>query len=485
MLYNFYKSLPESLKGLTVVLFRNLHGFYNNHLVKQKYSGGSLDKQTFYSYNRQRLYGPRKKLCYAPYSSLFFSRAGFMSPCYATYSEKSDLWPETSINDAWFKGEISKIREHMSANDLDYACAFCKPLFISQNFGSLLPNKYESYSFSKSKFPQIMEFELSNRCNLECIMCDGNLSSAIRKNRDKLPPLKEVYDQHFVTELEPFIPHLKMAEFTGGDPFLIPIYYDIWETIHKLNPKCQILITTNANTMTPRIEKMLEQYANLHFNISIDSLNPGHYEKIRVHASYESVLQNIITFINYCHKHKNSCNLLVCPMTINSRDFQGLIEFANTNNICVHFHTVVKPKDLSLKYQTSEYLVELISYLGKYKPPENTILQRKNAANYYSLLKLIKTWCSENKDKLVQEGRLNSVEFILEHLKKNLPSTTYLRISRILNNYNHHPYFIRVLQKLYQINPFELEKIVLIETDEQLSQRIDELLNMEKNKNNE
>jgi len=111
-------------------------------------------------------------------------------------------------------------------------------------------------------------------------------------------------------------------------------------------------------------------------------------------------------------------------------------------------------------------------------------MQRKNAANYYSLLKLIKTWCSENKDKLLQEERLNSVEFIFEHLRKNLLSTTYLRISRILNNYNHHLYFIRVLQKLYQINPVELEKIVLIETDEQLSQRIDELLNMEK-KNNE
>jgi len=485
MLHNLYKSLPESMQRLTVTIFRNIHTFYYEYLTKHNYSTGALDIQTIDKYNKQRMFGPRKRLCYAPYSSIFFSRAGYMSPCYATYQDTSDRWPETSIDDAWFKGELSKIREHMSENDLDYACTFCKPLFLSHNFGSLLPNKYESYSFCKSKFPQIMEFELSNRCNLECIMCDGNLSSTIRKNRDKLPSLREVYDESFVTELEPFIPYLKMAEFTGGDPFLIPIYYDIWKMIHKINPQCQILITTNASTMSPRIEKMLEQYSNLHFNISIDSLNPEHYEKIRVHASYERVLQNIITFINYCHKHKNSCNLLVCPMTINCRDFQELIKFANTNNICVHYHTVVKPENLSLKYQTPEYLDDLISHMEKYQPREDTIMQRKNAANYYSLLKLIKTWCSENKDKLLQEERLNSVEFIFEHLKRNLLSTTYLRISKILNNYNHHPYFIRVLQKLYQINPVELEKIVLIETDEQLSQRIDELLNMEKNKNNE
>lgn len=484
MLYNLYKSLPKSMQRLTVAVSRNIHNFYYKYLTKHNYSTGSLDMQTIDIYNKQRMYGPHKRLCYAPYSSIFFSRAGFMSPCYATYHDNSDRWPETRVYDAWFKGEISKIREHMSANNLDYACKFCKSLFISHNFGSLLPNKYESYSFSKSKYPQIMEFELSNRCSLECIMCDGNLSSTIRKNRDNLPALKDVYDKRFVTELEPFIPHLKMAEFTGGDPFLIPIYYDIWDMINKINPKCQILITTNANTMSPRIENMLEHYTNLHFNISIDSLNQKHYEQIRIHANYDLVQENILRFINYCRINKNSCNLLVCPMTINSRDFGKLVDFANTHNICVHYHTVVKPENLSLKYQPPEYLDDLISYMEKYQPPEDTIMQRKNAANYYSLLKLIKTWCSENKDKLLQEERLNSVEFIFEHLRKNLLSTTYLRISRILNNYNHHLYFIRVLQKLYQINPVELEKIVLIETDEQLSQRIDELLNMEK-KNNE
>jgi len=485
MLHNLYKSLPESMQQLTITIFRNIHYFYYKHLTKQNPSTGSVDKQTIDMYNKQRLYGPRKRLCYAPYSSIFFSRAGFMSPCYAAYDEYSDRWPETSIDNAWFKGELSKIRKHLSENDLDYACTFCKPLFISHNFRSLLPNKYESYSFSKSKYPQIMEFKLSNRCSLECIMCDGNLSSTIRKNRDNLPALKDVYDKRFVTELEPFIPHLKMAEFTGGDPFLIPIYYDIWDMINKINPKCQILVTANANTMTPRIENMLKKYTNLHFNISIDSLNREHYQKIRIHADYEKVLENINLFIQYTRKHKTTCNLLVCPMAINSRDFGALVDFANTHNICVHYHTVVKPENLSLKYQTPEYLDDLISYMEKYQPPENTIIQRKNAANYYGLLKLIRTWCSENKDKLLQKERLNSVEFIFEHLKRNLLSTTYLRISKILNNYNHHPYFIRVLQKLYQINPVELEKIVLIETDEQLSQRIDELLNMEKNKNNE
>jgi MoaA/NifB/PqqE/SkfB family radical SAM enzyme len=75
--------------------------------------------------------------------------------------------------------------------------------------------------------PKVMEFELSNECNLECVMCNGSFSSSIRKNREKLPPIISPYNDDFVNELDAFIPHLTDAKFLGGEPFMIEIYLKI------------------------------------------------------------------------------------------------------------------------------------------------------------------------------------------------------------------------------------------------------------------
>jgi sulfatase maturation enzyme AslB (radical SAM superfamily) len=54
------------------------------------------------------------------------------------------------------------------------------------------------------------------------------------------PPIKDVYDFNFVKQLIPFLPTLKKAQFYGGEPLLIPIYLEIWETIAQYNPSIQI-----------------------------------------------------------------------------------------------------------------------------------------------------------------------------------------------------------------------------------------------------
>jgi len=56
-------------------------------------------------------------------------------------------------------------------------------------------------------------------------MCHGSIIEH-SQNRDKLPLSPLAYDDAFVKQLK-IIPYLKEAKFYGGEPFLIPIYYDI------------------------------------------------------------------------------------------------------------------------------------------------------------------------------------------------------------------------------------------------------------------
>lgn len=467
-------------------IYKHSPGFFRQFLVRSYKAARSIRYNVLHrktenalpgmdAYQRQRKYGPQEHLCYAPFSSMFFSREGYMSPCYATYSGKSDRWPEKSIHEAWFSGEFTHIRQAVSQCNLDYSCSFCKVLFEQGNFGSLLINKYEPYGIGKSRYPRIMEFELSNRCNLECIMCDGNLSSSIRQHRDQLPPEEDRYDERFLEELREFIPHLQMAEFTGGDPFLIPIYYDIWEMIRTLNPRCQILITTNGNTLSPRILKILETYDNLHFNISFDTTDRAHYQQIRINADFDRVMENILRFVDYCKKHKTSCNLLVCPMTLNSRDFADLLRFANDLGIAVYFHTVIKPQRLSLKFQPPEYLEDLIRHLGTFTPPQQTATEKINAANYQSLVRLIGTWLEESKN--APSGEMPPDE-VLKYLQSKLSPAAYLRMDRLLGEYLDDPDYLHLVRKLYHFRITDLETALQEETDENLRKRIHDLLSI-------
>ncbi|NLA23406.1 MAG: radical SAM protein [Bacteroidales bacterium] len=352
-------------------------------------------KDNYDAYQLNRMYGPLKHFCYAPHTSMFFSLHGKISPCYATYGNSPDKFGKVSIRDSWFNSACENIRKEHESFDYSDNCEFCNQLFKTGAFGSMLAKKYEHYAFNKSKYPQIMEFELSNRCNLECIMCDANLSSAIAKKQGLNAQVIDNYGDEFIEELKEFVPHLKMAEFTGGDPFLIEKYYQIWDLILELNPKCEILITTNANTMSERIEKLMSKTSKLHFNISFDAYSKDVYEQIRINANYENVRKNIDSFNAYCKKHKTSMNLLVCPLTTNSRELPKLIEFGNSLDVGVFFHTVVKPEDLSLKYQDEKYLNELIEYLGKFEFPRKTWNQRTNANNYSNLIVLLKAWRDE------------------------------------------------------------------------------------------
>jgi len=434
MLSNIYKISPVFIKHMWVGLFKSARKFlfiFSKPTAIKRCEKQNIKATHFSDFQLKRRYGPLKHFCYAPHTSMFFSLHGKMAPCYATYNEKSDIFQETTIKDSWFKGSFARIREEHAQCRFDENCSFCFELFKNKAFGSMLQQKYEHYAFSRKKYPVIMEFELSNRCNLECIMCDANLSSSIMRKTVNKSQHEDIYDDRFVEQLRDFIPHLCMAEFTGGDPFLIDIYYKIWDLIIDLNPKCDILITTNANTMNARIVNLMAKTKKIHFNISIDAVTKEKYEAIRVNGKFENAVRNIDIFNAYCKKNKTSLNLLVCPMTVNRYEIPELIKFGNEKNIGVFFHTVVKPQNLSLKYQSSAFLDELITYFSSFSFPCKTANEKTNMVNYKNLILLLESWKNENsriEEVSIEESPANSVykRLLAEKDSGNLKKTEIL-----------------------------------------------------------
>jgi MoaA/NifB/PqqE/SkfB family radical SAM enzyme len=222
---------------------------------------------------------------------MYFRPNGSVTACCFNRSYELGHYPGNTIKEIWQGARTISLSNYLQKNDFSHGCERCKVSWDSENLMGAGFSLYERHPINKN-YPTLLEFELNNTCNLECVMCFGEFSSSIRRNRDKLPALEMKYDDKFVTQLEEFIPYLKEAKFLGGEPFLIKIYYKIWEKIIEINPDCVIDIQTNATILNSGIKDLLER-GRFRIGVSIDSQTKEIYEKIRVNSNYEIVKSNL------------------------------------------------------------------------------------------------------------------------------------------------------------------------------------------------
>ena len=156
-------------------------------------------------------------------------------------------------------------RNKLHESDLSSGCELCLDIIKNKNFSGLLPPLYDIVSSKISKYPTVMEFELSNNCNLQCIMCPGRNSSSFNTNEKA----EFIYDDAFLLQLEEFLPHLNEAKFIGGEPFLIPIYYKIWEilSLFDLTKKDNNSICIIGNDILQSYVDFREKYNKIHSGI--------------------------------------------------------------------------------------------------------------------------------------------------------------------------------------------------------------------------
>jgi len=301
--------------------------------------------------------------CVAPFNNMYFTTEGRVAPCWLLVGHLDTWTTERSIKDIWFGEAFTKYRNNLTNGIFETDCRVCKQKIEADTWP--LAMAYDG--FTVKEYPTLLELELSNQCNLECIMCEGRLSSGIRKNRDKLPPLPMIYDDSFVEQLKEFIPHLEELRFNGGEPFAQKIVYDICMVVAELNPRLRINIATNGTVYNKQVQKIMDK-CNLHLNISIDSLEKENYDSIRINGDFDVLMENFQRFRDYCNSNNRGLSVMVNPMRNNWWEMPKFVEFATNNKVHLWYNTIHHPehlgiwslpsKDLSVIIQTLELEVE-------------------------------------------------------------------------------------------------------------------------------
>lgn len=377
-------------------------------------------------------------ICHAHFNSLYFESDGTIKTCGAK-QHSLGKYPDISINEAWEGEKINELRQEFENGLFPDSCYVCKT--------QIKEGAYES-SFLKfhiteelSGYPQILAFECSNKCNLQCVMCynNDNRPNKIKLNNQSI----EIYNDYFIKELIPFIPHVKAARFYGGEPFLIPLYYKIWDEFIRINPDCQIQISTNGTILNDKIKKILNR-GNFNIIISIDSINKKNYEKIRINSDLNLVLSNLEYFLNYCHSKNKELYLVACYMQQNWQDIPDLIKFCNKKQINITINRIWLPENSVLYNSNSDLLNKIISFYKTINLENNSTIEKNNYNRFMETLNQTIIWKNElvKKENEASKYETYSIKELFEDLEislknyntKNKKEISYMNVLGFIND---------------------------------------------------
>jgi molybdenum cofactor biosynthesis enzyme MoaA len=296
-------------------------------------------------YQQGREAADTSRVCNAPSTNMYFSVNGTVSPCWLHFPMRPPKWsPSRSLLDIWNGPEFTRARTALAAGRFPRPC---KPCQVDIEAGRHpLAAAYDN-GHPIGEWPTMLELELSNLCNLECIMCSGQLSSRIRKYREHKPPIVSPYDETFVEQVVEVLPHLHEIRFNGGEPLLQPIVRQITEHIADLRPDLKVTIATNGTVLNHHVRDLLSR-CNVHVNVSIDSLVPDRYARIRINADLDEVLGNFEVYREYCQDGDRNLCVMVNPMRVNWDEMANYVRWCNERDVHLWFNTIRYPEHLAL-----------------------------------------------------------------------------------------------------------------------------------------
>jgi MoaA/NifB/PqqE/SkfB family radical SAM enzyme len=366
--------------------------------INYEYEGNensSISKKEIEEYNANRIFGPQKRFCYAPYNNLHFNINGDVGLC--SFNNKLTIGniKDDTLENIWKNQNASTYRNMMTNYDLS-RCLECKLAFSFKNYSSLPTTKYDYHADNNIIFPNQMSFEISDLCNLECIMCNENLSSSIRKKKG-LEPIKNPYNYKFLEQLKPFIPNLKIATFIGGEPLLIKLYYSIWEEIIKTNPTCEIHVQTNATILPNKFLKLLNT-GKFDIGVSLDAITEKKFESIRIKSNHKEIFDNVSKLIKLYNNKLINLNINFCLMNNNWEELPLMLNFCNFHNIALKIIHINSPMHLDIKNLHYKDIEKIYFALCSYKIQKNkTHISTRNINTFNDAIRNIKNYIEYSK----------------------------------------------------------------------------------------
>lgn len=194
-------------------------------------------------------------------------------------------------------------------------------------------------------------------CNLRCQMCSVW----------KLPNGFYTEDNFWRSARKDIFPYLKDIDMLSGEPFIQDDTFKLIDEVHAVNDLCYWNFTTNMHwEFDDKVVNALKKIFIRGINISLDSLIPEVFAKIREPGNLQYVLNNIEKLLKFRNENAGrnpfELSLNVTLQMDNWKEAPQLIAYCKEKNIYPHIFILREPVKFSVLSLSQEEIKSIIDY---------------------------------------------------------------------------------------------------------------------------
>jgi len=284
---------------------------------------------------------------------------------------------QIGIKDLWNHKKYKTVRNNLVEGVRDSHCEACwkmedkgiVSLRQSQNFErteeyGYIVNEWHDTWLTPWNIP-IVEFKLSNLCNLKCRMCwpkdstpwvqdwqhvehlyddseKGYVNEIIAKNDLYKKPVMNLFEsnEQFVKDIEELLPSIREFEFAGGEPLMDPLHFRM---IEKIPDPSKVIIKYSTNLTDLEAKKgrnivdIWKNYKAVRLTISLDG-----FDKLNAYIRHGADWQEIVKNVAYVKEQLgDKLDYIKASTTISALNVEYLVETmeAITGEMDIMWHT--------------------------------------------------------------------------------------------------------------------------------------------------
>lgn len=265
---------------------------------------------------------------------------GWSRPCCLETSEDARISPiQDGILNAFNHQRLLDLRDNLKngySEKTRHACHRCEQLESQGHASMRTETKFES----PVRELKVLQFKMSNKCQLTCAHCGPDRSSGWAKLLNISPHVINAFEvtDKFLDELVEILPNLEVLKFSGGEPFLDPNHWKILEHLQSYDTShCELQYITNG--ISPFKSELWKKWKRVNCSVSVDGYKDS-YEWFRRGSSWDRVVQGVYDLKKVSDVH---INYAITPYTFH--DYNNAKEFWKEP---IHGFPVVYPSYMSM-----------------------------------------------------------------------------------------------------------------------------------------
>jgi len=315
-----------------------------------------------------------ENFCYLPFVQLLLQPTGAVSPCCWNQDIILGTVPQNTLAELWNGDKIRELRREFLSGT---------PVKCKSHMRQIGCHRFNRGEYAKSPDlseiqtlgPRRLDVRLNGHCNLQCVMCD------VWKQPNGL------YDKSDFWKIGPteIFPHLMEVDVLGGEPFVQADTYRLINEVSAVNNSCTWAFVTNGNYNVKPILKRLDKLAIRWFMVSLDSVVPETYAKIRKGGSLQKVLETISSLAEYNEGRRKEgrgidLSVTMCVQQENWREIESFFTYCVVMGVRPWVQFAYEPSSVSLLSLSLKERLEILQYLKeiefKYGPDPIGVIMR-------------------------------------------------------------------------------------------------------------